>query len=174
MKKVDKSGRLRVFNDVELVSRMNRILIVYDSKGGSTGEIIDWIRDGAAMTGASVDTRTVSDVDSVDYDIIAAGTPIYGGQPMDSIISFLSREDLKDKSIVLFVVCFAGVFGMRNFMVRRYLDELESLCAGHVIMETSFDAARGPWRKLNREICFDFGKDLAGQPATRQAVVNTT
>lgn len=152
---------------------MNRILIVYDSKGGSTGELIDWIREGATMTGATVDTRTASEVDSVDYDLIAAGTPIYGGQPMDSITSFLTREDLKAKNIALFVVCYAGVFGMRNFMVRRYLDELEAVCTGNVIMETSFDAAKGPWRKLNREICFDFGKDLAGQPSTRKAAAKT-
>ncbi|WP_048198756.1 flavodoxin domain-containing protein [Methanocella arvoryzae] len=152
---------------------MKRILIVYDTKGGSTWEIIGWIRDGAISQGASVDIKSVREVDNLDYDLIVTGSPIYGEQPMGSIINFLTRDDLTNKNIALFVVCFAGVFGLRNFMVRRYLDEMRSICKGHVVSMTSFDAATGPWRKLNREICYDYGREIAGAPVRRPKVVGT-
>jgi hypothetical protein len=143
---------------------MKRILIVYDTRGGTTREIIGWIRDGAVSRGAVVDVleapraRTVS----LNYDLIVAGSPIYSDHPMASMLHFLVRDDLHGHNLALFVVCYAGVFGLRNFMVRRYLDELQHLCRGNTIYETSFDAAQGPWRKLNREICIDFGRMLAG------------
>lgn len=143
---------------------MKRILIVYDTKGGTTNEIIGWIRDGAVSRGATVDIRDAAAGDDgpLNYDLIVAGSPIYSEMPMSSVLHFLGRDDLKGHNVALFVVCYAGVFGMRNFMVRRYLDELESVCKGSVIYETSFDAAKGPWRKLNKEICIDFGRMLAG------------
>ncbi len=141
---------------------MKRILIVFDTRGGTTREIIGWIREGAVSRGAHVHVTDAAHVESLNYDLIVTGSPIYGDQPMTSVLSFLSRDDLHSHHIALFVVCYAGVFGMRNFMVRRYLDELQQFCKGHVIYETSFDAAQGPWRKLNREICIDFGRMLAG------------
>lgn len=152
---------------------MKRILIVYDTKGGTTWEIIGWIREGAVAQGAVVDVKNAREVDKLDYDLIVTGSPIYGEQPMDSIVAFLSRDDLKDKQIALFVVCFAGVFGLRNFMVRRYLDEMRSVCKGRVVSESSFDAAIGPWRKLNREISIDYGREIAGAPVRRPKVVGT-
>jgi menaquinone-dependent protoporphyrinogen oxidase len=140
---------------------MGRILLVYDTKGGTTGEIIGWIKDGAESQGASVDIRMAHTARSLDYDLIVVGTPIYNERPMKSVRDFLRRDDLRDKRIGLFVVCFAGVFGMRNFMVRRYLEELKRLSTGNVVKLTSFDSALGPWRKLNRSVCVDFGKELA-------------
>lgn len=158
---------------MELGSRMKRILIVYDTKGGTTWEIIGWIREGAVAQGASVDVKNARDVSSLDYDMTVTGSPIYGEHPMGSIMEFLRRDDLAGRNIALFVVCFAGVFGLRNFMVRRYLDEMRSVCKGNVVSESSFDAAIGPWRKLNREICLDYGRELAEAPARRPKVVGT-
>lgn len=154
---------------------MKRILIVYDSRGGTTREIIGWIRDGAISGGAVVDVMEAPRAwsASLNYDLIVAGSPIYGGRPMASVLRFLGRDDLRGHSMALFVVCYAGVFGMRNFMVRRYLDELRHLCKGNTVYETSFDAAKGPWRKLNREICIDFGRMLAGHIHRRPAAIET-
>jgi menaquinone-dependent protoporphyrinogen oxidase len=154
---------------------MKRILIVYDTKGGTTREIIGWIRDGAVSHGAAVDVADAARAGSVslNYDLIVAGSPIYGDHPMASVLDFLCRDDLRGHSLALFVVCYAGVFGMRNFMVRRYLDELQSPCKGNTIYETSFDAAKGPWRKLNREICIDFGRMLAGHVHRHPAAIET-
>jgi menaquinone-dependent protoporphyrinogen oxidase len=152
---------------------MGRILLVYDTKGGTTGEIIGWIKDGAESQGASVDIRMAHTARSLDYDLIVVGTPIYNERPMKSVRDFLRRDDLRNRRVALFVVCFAGVFGMRNFMVRRYLEELKRLCTGTVVKQTSFDSASGPWRKLNRSVCVDFGKELVSimrpQPAAVEA-----
>jgi menaquinone-dependent protoporphyrinogen oxidase len=154
---------------------MKRILIVYDSKGGTTREIIGWIRDGAVSRGAAVDVAEASHVDalSLNYDLIVAGSPIYGDHPMPSVLRFLERDDLRGHSLALFVVCFAGVFGMRNFMVHRYLDEMQYRCRGNMVYETSVDAAKGPWRKLNREVCIDFGRMLAGHIHRHPAAIET-
>lgn len=152
---------------------MGRILIVFDTKGGSTKEIIGWIREGAMSRGAIVDMKTPNSVTSLDYDLIVVGTPIYNDMPMKSIRDFVRRDDLRNKKVALFVVCFAGVFGMRNFMVRKYLEELRRACTGTVVKLTSFDSAFGPWRKMNRAICIDFGKELATLPPGQPAVMGT-
>jgi menaquinone-dependent protoporphyrinogen oxidase len=152
---------------------MGRILIVFDTKGGSTGEIVQWIREGALSKGAHVDVKSPNAVTSLDYDLIVVGTPIYNDRPMRSIKHFLGKEGLRNKKVAIFVVCFAGIFGMRNFMVRKYLDELREACDGIVVKETSFDSAMGPWRKINRAVCIDFGKELASLPYSQPAAVET-
>ncbi len=152
---------------------MGRILIVFDTKGGSTREIIQWIREGAASKGVHVDVKSPGAVTSLDYDLIVVGTPIYDNRPMASVRRFLETSGLHDKKLALFVVCFAGVFGMRNFMVRKYLEELRGKCAGVVVKQTSFDSALGPWRKVNRAVCIDFGKELASLPPDHRAAVET-
>ena len=152
---------------------MKRILIVFDTLGGSTREVVGWIREGAISQGASVDVRNARDAGALDYDLIVAGSPIHGDQPMPSVMRFLGRDDLKERNVALFVACFAGVFGMRNFMVRRYLDEMRSVCKGRVTYETSFDAAIGPWRKLNREVCIDFGREIGSEPTRPHKAVET-
>ncbi len=93
---------------------MGRILIVFDTKGGSTREIIQWIKEGASSKGAHVDVKTPGAVTSLDYDLIVVGTPIYNEKPMKSVRDFLKRGDLRNKNVALFVVCFGGVFGMAN------------------------------------------------------------
>lgn len=150
-----------------------RILIVYDTKGGSTGEIVQWIRDGAVSQGARVDIRSPGTVTSLDYDLIVVGTPIYNDRPMRSVFHFLMAGSLRKKPVALFIVCFAGIFGMRNFMVRKYLDDLREACDCHVVKETSFDSAGGPWRKLNRAVCIDFGEELASLSHDPPAALET-
>ena len=152
---------------------MGRILIVFDTKGGSTKEIIQWIREGAASKGVHVDVQNPNAVTSLDYDLIVVGTPIYDNRPMTSVRRFLEMSRLHDKKLALFVVCFAGIFGMRNFMVRKYLEELRGECTGIVIKQTSFDSALGPWRKINRAVCIDFGKELASLPPNYKAAAGT-
>lgn len=150
-----------------------RILIVYDTKGGSTWEIVQWIREGAASMGARVDVKSPNTVTSLDYDLIVVGSPIYNDRPMRSIRHFLEGKSLHNKKVAIFVVCFAGIFGMRNFMVRKYLDDLGEDCDGIVIKTTSFDSALGPWRKINRDVCIDFGKELASLPSSHAAAAET-
>ncbi len=152
---------------------MGSILIVYDTKGGTTGEIIQWIREGAVSKGARVDVRTPAAITSLDYDLIVVGSPIYHDRPMRSILQFLKKEGLRNKKLALFVVCPEGIFGMRSFMVRKYLEELRQNTGGVVVKQTSFDSALGPWRKINRTVSVDFGKELATLPFNPPAVMET-
>jgi len=152
---------------------MGRILIVFDTRGGSTREIIQWIKEGANKKGAHVDVRAPDGVTSLDYDLIAIGTPIYNDIPMKSVRDFLRRGDLNNKKIALFVVCPGGVFGMRNLMVRKYLEGLRHASTGVVVKQTSFDSALSPWRKINRKICIEFGQDLASMPYNQPAAIES-
>lgn len=152
---------------------MGRILIVYDTKGGTTWEIVQWIREGAASKGARVDVKSPDTVTSLDYDLIVVGSPIYNDRPMRSIRHFLEGKSLRNKKVAIFVVCFAGIFGMRNFMVRKYLDDLREDYDGIVVKTTSFDSALGSWRKINRDVCIDFGKELASLPSSYAAAAET-
>ena len=152
---------------------MGRILIVFDTKGGTTKEVIQWIKEGAASIGSNVDIKSPGTVTSLDYDLIVVGTPIYNNRPMRSILRFLEGRGLNDKKLALFVVCAAGVFGMRNFMVRKYLEELKHDSHGTIVKQTSFDSAMSPWRKVNRAICIDFGKELASMPFNQPAAMET-
>ena len=152
---------------------MGRILIVFDTRNTATREIIQWIKEGAKNKGAQVDVKSPGEVAALDYDLIAVGTPIYDDVPMKSIRDFLKRGDLYNKRIALFVVCTGGVFGMRNPMVRKYLELLRHACAGIVVKLTSFDRAIGPWRKINRAVCIDFGNELASLPYNQPAAMET-
>jgi menaquinone-dependent protoporphyrinogen oxidase len=107
------------------------------------------------------------------FDLIVVGTPIYNDRPMRSVFHFLMAGSLRKKPVALFIVCFAGIFGMRNFMVRKYLDDLREACDCHVVKETSFDSAGGPWRKLNRAVCIDFGEELASLSHNPPAALET-
>ncbi len=128
-------------------------------------------KEGAASKGAHVDVKTPGTVTSLDYDLIVVGTPIYNDKPMKSIRDFLKKADLHNKNVALFVVCFGGVFGMANLMVRKYLEELRRACTGNVVAQTSFDSAFGPWRKVNHVICIDYGKELAMLPYNQPAAM---
>jgi menaquinone-dependent protoporphyrinogen oxidase len=164
---------LVIRNYLERKVMMGRILIVFDSKGGSTKEIIQWIREGAVSKGAHVDVRSPDSVTTLDYDLIVVGSPIYNEKPMGSVRHFLELRGLDKKKLAMFVVCFAGVFGMRNPMVRRYLDDLRCGCPGTIVKQTSFDMASGPWRKINRAVSIDFGKELASLPYDQPAAMET-
>jgi flavodoxin len=150
---------------------MGRILIVFDSKGGSAKEIIQWIREGAVAKGAHVDVMSPGSVTSLDYDLIVVGSPIYNEKPMRSVRRFLECRGLDNKRLAMFVVCFAGVFGMRNPLVQRYLDDLRRGCTGIIVKQTSFDTASGPWRKINKAVSIDFGKELASLPYDQPAAM---
>ncbi|HBB28975.1 MAG TPA: hypothetical protein DC000_06970 [Clostridiales bacterium] len=83
-----------------------KALICYDTKYGSTNEICKYIKSGIKM---DTDIKKVCEVDSLDYDIIIIGSPIFIGKPMRSIENFIinNKEKLRDKKIAVFVTCWA-------------------------------------------------------------------
>jgi len=93
------------------------ILLVYDTKRGSTKQICEWI---AEFINDKVDIKKVCEVDDLEkYDLIIIGSPIYIERPLSSVTNFLksNRETLRRKKIVLFVVGLATF----KFTASRYL-----------------------------------------------------
>lgn len=57
---------------------MNRLLVAYASKNGSTAEIAEAVADGIRSVGHEVDCTPVSEVPSLDaYDAVVIGSAVY-------------------------------------------------------------------------------------------------
>ncbi len=57
---------------------MARVLIIYDTRYGSTKTIAEWIAEGAASIGhVAVAVQNVAEADPRDFDFIVIGSPIY-------------------------------------------------------------------------------------------------
>jgi menaquinone-dependent protoporphyrinogen IX oxidase len=85
-----------------------RILIIYDTRYGSTKTVARWIADGVASIGhVDVVVQNVAEADPGGFDFIVIGSPIYEEHPLPSVVSFLTanRDQLNDKDAALFVVC---------------------------------------------------------------------
>lgn len=77
--------------------------IIYDSKNGMTEQICRWIKEGMSN---SVDIIKAGEVESLDYDLIIIGSPIYFGNPLKSVMTLIKNRsnDLANKKIAAFIV----------------------------------------------------------------------
>jgi menaquinone-dependent protoporphyrinogen IX oxidase len=93
-----------------------RALVVYDTKYGATEQIANWIAEGINDT----DLRLAGNVESLNYDLIVVGSPIYNEVPIASVIRFLdkNREAMKNRKVALFTV--SVPFGMTPESARQY------------------------------------------------------
>jgi menaquinone-dependent protoporphyrinogen oxidase len=74
----------------------NKILIVYASKCGSTGEVAQAIGQSLCDKGAAVDVRPVKAVTSVDgYRAVVVGSAIRMGQWLPEAVDFLKRNQAR-------------------------------------------------------------------------------
>ena len=92
----------------EVTGSTARVLIIYDTRYGSTKTIAEWIAEGAASRGhADVAVQNVAEADPRGFDLIVIGSPIYEEHPLPSVVNFLvaNRDRLSDKDVALFVVC---------------------------------------------------------------------
>ena len=80
-----------------------KVLIAYDTRYGTTGEIAHWLAEGLA---ADCDVKVVADVANVDYDLIIVGSPMYTDEPLPSVVQFLHDHSsaLSSKNVALFLV----------------------------------------------------------------------
>ena len=88
--------------------RMARVLIIYDTRYGSTKTIARWIAEGTASKGdVDVVVQNVAEADPRGFDLIVIGSPIYEEHPLPSVVNFLAanRDHFVDKDVALFVVC---------------------------------------------------------------------
>lgn len=127
-----------------------KILIVYDSKHGTTEKICRWIKEGVG----DATLLRVNNVLTLDYDLIIVGSPIYFGKPLKSVLRFLADKmaQLKDKRVTPFVVCIRN--GKKYLeKLKRYLPNSENgkIFGGKFLFID----------KLNKEDCIEFGKAIS-------------
>ncbi|MGZ4901894.1 MAG: flavodoxin domain-containing protein [Halobacteriota archaeon] len=80
-----------------------KVLIIYDTRYGTTREIAQWLAEGLA---ADCDVKTVDEVANLDYDLIIVGSPMYTDEPLPSVVQFLHDHNsiLSRKKVALFLV----------------------------------------------------------------------
>lgn len=124
---------------------MAKCLVVYDSKYGATKELAQAIAEGLQADIANVET----DPDVRPYDLVVIGSPIYGGDYLDSVRSFLraNRPFLAKRKVAAFVSAAAewerslGLTGEEDELVftqQEYAEGLAKLAGGQVVGARGF------------------------------------
>ncbi|MGZ8932455.1 MAG: flavodoxin domain-containing protein [Halobacteriota archaeon] len=114
---------------------MARVLIIYDTRYGSTKTVARWIAGGAASKGhIDVVVRNVAEADPRGFDFIVIGSPIYEEHPLPSVMNFLAanRDQLSEKDVALFVVCVDYGAMPKEELVHRYVADLQARAEGRV------------------------------------------
>lgn len=124
---------------------MTKALVVYGSKYGSTQEVAQAIADGL---GADV-ANAASFPDITAYDLVVIGSPIYGGNYLDSVREFVrvNRPLLAKRKVAAFITAAAdmepvtGLTGEedgRLYTQQDYADGLARMTGGNVIDDRGF------------------------------------
>ncbi|MFZ0925447.1 MAG: flavodoxin domain-containing protein [Halobacteriota archaeon] len=150
---------------------MARVLIIYDTRYGSTKTIARWIAEGAASKGhVDVAVQNVAEADPRGFDLIVIGSPIYEEHPLPSVLNFLAAnsDHLNDKDVALFVVCVDYWAVPKEELVYRYVADLQERATGRVRAIEVF----GGYLDVNklsdtdRKLIKDFAR-LMGVPITK-------
>jgi menaquinone-dependent protoporphyrinogen IX oxidase len=65
---------------------MARVIIVYDTRYGSTKTVARWIAEGIASEGhVDMAIQNVAEADPRGFDFIVIGSPIYEEHPLPSV-----------------------------------------------------------------------------------------
>ena len=87
---------------------MNRVLVTYATRAGSTQEIAESIGGVLYVLGAKADVLHIDDVESLDaYDSIVIGSAIRMGRWLPEAVDFIDthHDPLVVKPVALFTVC---------------------------------------------------------------------
>ncbi len=85
-----------------------QVLIAYDTRHGSTAEIVDRIAQVLCFMGFRVDVRMARDVDDVSrYEAVIVGSPIYYFYWLPGAENFLCRfaDELAGRKVACFITC---------------------------------------------------------------------
>ncbi|MBR9678625.1 MAG: hypothetical protein GOU97_05025 [Nanoarchaeota archaeon] len=136
---------------------MKRVLIVYDTKHGSTKKVSEWVKQGVEAKGVGCVVKHVSEVTHLGYDAVIIGSPIYYEKPTKLVTGFLSRnqESLKNRVVGVFVVCMTDFFEhLPQFFLKRLINSLGK----EPDAKTVFGGELEGISRLNEKACNDFGK----------------
>jgi len=112
---------------------MTRILIIYDTRYGSTKTIAECVAEGAVSTGCvDVVVQNVAEADPRGFDFIVIGSPIYEEHPLPSVVNFLAANSdrLSTKDVALFAVCVDYAAVPKEELVRRYVQTCKRVLQG--------------------------------------------
>lgn len=87
---------------------LNKILVTYASRTGSTAEVAQAIGKTLAESGAQVDVRAMQEVqDLTPYGAVVAGSAIRGSKWLPEAVQFIQthRAELAQKKFAEFTVC---------------------------------------------------------------------
>lgn len=124
---------------------MAKCLVVYGSKYGSTQEVAQAIADGLGADIANAET----DPDVRPYNVVVIGSPIYGGDYLDSIKDFVRNNQpyLAKRKVATFITAAAewtrspGLTGEEDellFTQQEYADGLAKLAGGETLDSQGF------------------------------------
>jgi menaquinone-dependent protoporphyrinogen oxidase len=131
--------------------KMGKVLIVYSSKTGSTGEIAGFMKQEFEKNGVSVDLRRVKEVKNlVHYDKIVIGSPIYMGKWNTEATDFLksNKAVLDKKKCYFFLVAMSAgdPDPKKSEQTEKYLEKERTIVKPR--LEGRF-AGRIDFKKLN-------------------------
>jgi menaquinone-dependent protoporphyrinogen oxidase len=87
---------------------MNKILVAYATKAGSTAEVAEFIGKTLREQGADVDVRAAKDVKDVrEYRAAVIGSGIYAGKWLPDALGLIerNREAFREMPVAYFMVC---------------------------------------------------------------------
>lgn len=91
------------FRDRRVFQLLVRVLIAYDTRYGTIGEIAHWLAEDLAP---DCDVKVVADVANLGYDLIIVGAPMYTDEPIPSVVQSLHDHSslLSSNNVALFLV----------------------------------------------------------------------
>ena len=124
---------------------MAKCLVVYGSKYGSTREVAQAVADGLGADLADAEERP----DIGPYDVIVLGSPIYAGDYLDAVTSFVrdSRDELGKRKMAAFITAAAdmeidpGLTGDEDELLltqQDYADGLAEMAGGQILDTRGF------------------------------------
>ncbi len=103
-----------------------KVLIVYDTKRGSTEKIANIIAENIKDKNIEVDIGKVNNNKDIShYDGFVILSPIYYEKPLDSVLEWIQkhRHILRHRKTCLIAVCMANYFGHpgKFYVYKRYI-----------------------------------------------------
>ena len=111
---------------------VDRILVAYASRAGSTAGVAQAIGEKLALSGAEVDVRPVQDVtDLAAYKAVVAGSAIQNKQWLPEAMAFMRecQTALAQKPVAVFLVCMTLTLGEGKYRseVSEWLNPVRAL-----------------------------------------------
>jgi len=157
-----------------MVNEMVRVIVVYDTKYGSTKLVAEKIMEGIGeIEGIETAISDVEETDprkAADYDAILIGSPTHFGGPARGINKFidkLGKLDLKAKWVAVFDTYLGEDFEKSvKKMEKRIREKVPGLKLITSGLSIRVDGMKGPVTDGEFPKCKDFGKKIANQLKT--------